>query len=303
MGIDLTLTRELLNNLSSDLDVDQIRKQWKALTPHYDIEEWMLPLPIWAKREYDLSPKAAWEQLNLDLQIIGQNEPFCIYIHIPFCSTKCGFCDSYSFKLGAHKEERILEYVDHLCNELILWSEQGNLSHRPVSTVHFGGGTPNFIGETALTKIVACCKSNFNIGPQTEWALESTVETLTPGMIRVMEELGFRRLHIGVQSLEEKVRKAIGRRKPAREVLEKIKDTLDLGWVVSVDMICGLPSQRSDTLVSDIKTLAAVGVNGISLYELLIYPNKPGTICSQPKFFFWIVFNKTRFSPMIQQGF
>jgi oxygen-independent coproporphyrinogen-3 oxidase len=91
-------------------------------------------------------------------------------------------------------------------------------------------------------------------------------------MVATMQALGYRRLHIGVQSLDEPVRQEIRRRRPVAEVLQKIEETLAMGWVVSVDMVCGLPYQTINSLVADIETLLALGVNGVSLYELLIYP-------------------------------
>jgi coproporphyrinogen III oxidase-like Fe-S oxidoreductase len=193
-------------------------------------------------------------------------------MHAPFCSSKCGYCDCYSFKLGNYKEAHIQDYTDRLCYELRLWSEQGNLRDRPVSTVHLGGGTPTFLGEAALTQIVNCCKACFAVSGETEWALESTIESLSPSMIETMHQLGYRRLHIGVESLEEPVRAAIGRRRPVAELLDRIRTTLDLGWVVSVDLVCGLPCQSLSGFVSGIQALIDVGVNGFSIYELLVYP-------------------------------
>ena len=272
MDADQRAGSEYLKILSSIVDTDYIQQQWMSLTPPYDIDRWILPLPVWAKREYNLSPLDVWQELKTELYNIDSQKPICIYIHIPFCSKKCDFCDSYSFKVGSHKEIMIQEYVDRLCDELILWSKQGNLKDRPVSTVHLGGGTPNFIGPNALEKIVSTCKENFQIAPQTEWALEATVEALSPENIEMMDKLGFTRLHIGVQSLQDNVRAVIGRRRPSVEVLEKIKYTMSLDWIVTVDLICGLPLQTVDSSAQDIQTLADAGVNGFSLYELLIYP-------------------------------
>jgi coproporphyrinogen III oxidase-like Fe-S oxidoreductase len=254
------------------INVAEIRHQWLALSPPYDVNNWLLPLPVWGHRNYDHSGAEAWEQLRHDLASSNLERPFCIYLHAPFCSSKCHFCDCYSFKLGSHQEKHIQRYVDHLCYEMRLWSQQGNLSQRPVSTVHMGGGTPTFLGETAIRQIVDCCRSCFAISDNTEWALESTVESLTPTMVATMHQLGYRRLHIGVQSLQEPVRTAINRRRSAAEVLTKIQETLALGWVVSVDLVCGLPGQTLAGFVADIQQLIAAGVNGISLYELLIYP-------------------------------
>jgi coproporphyrinogen III oxidase-like Fe-S oxidoreductase len=256
----------------ADVDVTAIRQQWQSLAPPYDVEQWLLPLPVWLQRNYDDSGARAWEILQQDLTQVNVNQPFCIYLHIPFCSSKCSFCDCYSFKLGSHREEQINHYINHLCDELHLWSRQGNLSQRPVSTIHLGGGTPTFLGEKALSQIIGCCHDCFVISPHTELALESTVESLTPGMMATMHQLGFRRLHLGVQSLQEPVRAVIQRRRPVSELLARIESSLTLGWVVSIDLVCGLPLQTVAGLVADIKTLVAAGVNGFSLYELLIYP-------------------------------
>lgn len=255
-----------------EVDVEHIYQQWLALMPPYDVRQWLLPLPVWAHRPYDHSGNHAWEILCHDLTQAAPDRPFCIYLHVPFCASKCAFCDCYSFKLGSHQAHHIQQYTNHLCDELRLWSQQGNLHHRPVSTIHLGGGTPTFLGESALQQIVKCCRDCFNISPLTEWALESTAAALTPAMIVTMHQLGFRRLHVGVQSLQEAVRIAIRRCCSPTEVLYKITETLSLGWVVSVDLVCGLPHQNLADWVADIQTLVAAGVNGFSLYEFLVYP-------------------------------
>jgi anaerobilin synthase len=256
-----------------DLDTDFIRAQWQALAPPYDVERWRIPLPVWATRAYDDDDgPGAWRVLREDLLSKPASHPMCIYIHVPFCSSKCSFCDCYSFALPPRHEEHKKRYVRLLCEELALWAAQGNLGSRPVSTVHLGGGTPTYLGPELLTVLAEACRSNFNTGQHTEWALESTVEGLSPAMIGTMQELGFDRLHIGVQSLEDPVRQLIGRRRPAGEVLAKIDETLRLDWTVSVDMVSGLPLQTIPSFRRDISTLIAAGVNGVSLYELLIYP-------------------------------
>jgi coproporphyrinogen III oxidase-like Fe-S oxidoreductase len=254
------------------VDISTIRQQWLALSPAYAVDKWLLPLPLWAQRNYDHNGPQAWQILQEQLGAARPIRPFCIYIHVPFCSSKCHFCDCYSFKLGTHQERHFTRYTRQICQELCLWSQQGNVARRPISTVHLGGGTPTFPGPRYLTEIVETCRRQFNTSEQTEWALESTVESLTDEMIRTMHELGFRRLHLGVQSLQEPVRQAIKRRRPVAEVLQTIEKTLSLGWVVSVDLVCGLPHQTLAGWVNDIQQLVNAGVNGLSLYELLIYP-------------------------------
>jgi coproporphyrinogen III oxidase-like Fe-S oxidoreductase len=270
----MALTRfdDFFTPVRDKLDIETIRQEWQTLGPAYNINQWLLPLPLWCQRPFEHSGELAWDIVCHDLQHSTTDRPFCIYLHVPFCSSKCGFCDSYSFKLGAHIDARMDGYVERLCDELQLWSERGTLSQRRVSTVHLGGGTPTFLTPVALTKLVNCCQSQFMITPDTEWALESTVSELTPCMIETMHELGFRRLHIGVQSMDDLVRQAIGRRSPTTDVLDVIQSTRALGWIVSVDLICGLPYQTLASFIAGIESLIDAGVNGFSLYELLIYP-------------------------------
>jgi coproporphyrinogen III oxidase-like Fe-S oxidoreductase len=255
-----------------EVDVEGIRRRWLALEPPYMVDDWTLPLPVWAKRGYTETGAEAWDILHHQLYGNTALNPLCVYLHIPFCSSKCGFCDSYSFKLGRRKGQHINEYVSLLEQELHVWSQRGNLSQRPVTTVHFGGGTPSFMGVEPFSRIVAGCREYLSIMPETEWALESTVTHLGPEMLACLHELGFRRLHLGVQTLEDLVRKHIGRRQTAEKVLAKTAEIVEMGWVVSVDLICGLPDQTLEGFLEGIKALWEAGVHGFSLYELLIYP-------------------------------
>lgn len=255
-------------SLGPGLDLEAIRREWLALGPPYHIVDRRLPLPVWARRGLNESGEQAWDTLGQDIGRLNPARPFCTYVHIPFCATKCSFCDCYSYRLGQHQGRYIQAYIGLLEQEMNLWSRLGGLAHRPVSTVHLGGGTPTFLGENALGRLVASCHEHFDVGAQTEWALESTTSELTDEMFLLLDRLGFTRLHIGVQSLQDRVRQDINRREPASVVLDKIARAVTWGWVVSVDLIYGLPGQSLEGLLNDIQTLAAAGVDGFSLYEL-----------------------------------
>lgn len=263
---------DFFQNAPPILDLPAIRSQWLALGSGYDVNKWRLPVPVWAQRPFEDNGSQAWEIVKNELVAEDPYRGLVIYLHVPFCTSKCGFCDSYSFKLGNHREERMDEYVERLCYEIHLWSQQGNLCLRPVSTVHLGGGTPAFLGEKRMAKLACTIRNHFAIASSTEWALESTVESLGPSMISTLHNLGFRRLHIGVQSMEENVRGEIGRRCSREEVMNAVERTLRQGWVVTVDLLCGLPFQTLEGYLSGIQDLLGAGVDGFSIYELLIYP-------------------------------
>ncbi len=254
------------------LEPSRIERDWLALRDAYDVNRWKLPLPFWGQRGYDDSGSQAWETAQIEASACPGDRPLSMYLHVPFCSSKCGFCDSYSFALSPSRQAEKEAYVDRLCSELALWGRTHSLTCRPVTTVHLGGGTPTYLGEELLSRLVYTCMDLYGTGPQTEWALELNTTSLTPGMIARLQALGFRRLHLGVQSLEDGVRRVSGRRQPSAAVLDVIGQALQLGWVVSVDLIVGLPGQTLPGVLSGIQALIDLGVHGFSLYELLIYP-------------------------------
>lgn len=250
------------------LDVETIRREWLALRPPFDPLERRPPVPVWARRGLTESGPQAWDTLKGLLAQASPLRPFCIYVHIPFCGRKCAFCDCYSFHLARQSQHHIDQYVDLLVQEVELWARQGMLSRRPVSTVHFGGGTPTFLGIAPFTRLVERSRAAFATSSATEWALETTSFEFDPPMQAALEGLGFTRLHLGVQSLEEPVRQAIGRLEPAKVVLEKIASAVHRGWIASVDLIVGLPGQTLAGVYADLQRLIDSGVDGFSVYEL-----------------------------------
>jgi coproporphyrinogen III oxidase-like Fe-S oxidoreductase len=254
------------------LDPAALAKQRRMLAPAYDVERWVLPLARWALRRYDHDGATAWEMLRRQVATAPGARPMCVYLHVPFCSSRCRFCDSYSFRVSADHELLMRDYVGRMVTEIELWAALGTLGERPVSTVHLGGGTPTHLGAELLAELCATCRDVLAIDGNTEWALESTVHGLTPDVVAAMTQCGFRRLHLGVQTLQDDVRAAIGRVSAARDVLAAIAAAHDRGWIVSADVVCGLPGQGLVTFAQDLLRLISAGVDGVSLYELLIYP-------------------------------
>lgn len=259
---------QLFRSAPAEIDVEAIRREWLALKRPYRVDDRRLPLPVWARRGFTETGEQAWAVLRRDVGRIELARPFCIYVHIPFCASRCSFCDCYSFRLNRHRARHIEAYLALLAQEMRLWSRLGTLACRPVSTVHFGGGTPTFLGEEPFGRLLQNLRKNFHTGPQTECALESTSSELTDEMFSSLDSLGFTRLHVGVQSLQDDVRRTINRREPAAVVLEKIARAVAMDWVVSVDLILGLPGQTLEGALDDVKALEAAGVDGFSLYEL-----------------------------------
>ena len=232
---------------------------------------WM-PRPLWAVRPYDHNGIEAWEKISEIQFSYRHNDPYCIYIHIPFCRSRCGYCDCYAFPLTKNEQRHIQQYTDALVQEIEMWGAQESLKERMVSTVHFGGGTPLMLGPMNLNRIISALKRNFCISGETELAFETTSSMLTEEIFITLNQMGFTRIHIGVQSLQEDVRKKIGRLESPEIVLEKIRFAVRCGWIVSTDVIIGLPCYGIHGILSDLNSLVECGVEGFSIYELVQSP-------------------------------
>jgi radical SAM protein with 4Fe4S-binding SPASM domain len=265
------LVKSYLCEAPSSVDVDAILHQWEAVKTRYNIELHRMPSPIWAERGFEHHGFEAWQQVTYAIQSSDAQSPMAIYIHIPFCDRKCGFCDCHALPLGKQNRQETEEtYVRILLNEIQAWAAIPPLSRRPVSTIHFGGGTPNYLSPALFARILDECRAQFTITAETEFALESTSSLLTTDHLTWLRTLGFSRLHVGIQTLEEPLRKTIGRREPAAIVLEKLVQAIEMDFITSVDVIYGLPGQTLPGLLCTLEQLVTTRIHGVSLYQLNI---------------------------------
>lgn len=259
-----------LSEAPSCINREAILEQWKKVTKFFKIQKRELPSPIWVHRGFEHDGFQAWKILSEEVLAQGKNTPISIYIHVPFCDRRCFFCDCYSLPMGTKNRELEIKFEKALLEEIRFWSEIPFFKNRTVTTVHFGGGTPNYLSPHIFKKIIDTCWNHFGITEKTEWALESTSSLLTPEHLEQLWSWGFRRLHVGVQTLEDPVRKLIGRRESSEKVIEKLRHALKMGFIVSVDIIYGLPSQTLQGLVDTLKILVSIGIHGFSLYSLQV---------------------------------
>lgn len=253
-----------------EIDPGAVFHAWQALSPGYVVETRRPPVPVWARRPYSENGNAAWQALREDLAAADPGKAMCLYVHVPFCEEKCAFCDCYSFRLHSHVDAHVHRYVDTLRQEIALWSSLDRLKNRPISTVHFGGGTPVFLGPVEFRRLVEAIREAFPNHLAAEWALETTSSALTPEIIETLAGLGFTRIHIGAQTLADPIRALLRRRETGAAVLQKIAPLAARGMVVSVDLLYGLPRQSLENFLADIRRLADYGVDGFSLYPLQI---------------------------------
>jgi anaerobilin synthase len=260
------------------IDAEAVWREFRSLPPQYAVKSRRPPVPVWARRSFSEGGEAAWEMIQHDLAETENAPAMCVYLHIPFCVEKCTFCDCYSFRLRSNAARQIAAYSAALMKEIEVWGRSSNVKRRPVSTVHFGGGTPLSIGVQPFREIVEQIGSLLNISPATEWALETTSSALDESTFELLERQGFSRIHVGVQSLADPVRTLLHRQESASQVLEKIRYAVGKGWIVSVDLIYGLPQQSLESLVADVRLLAQNGVDGFSLYPLQVSSRNRGIL-------------------------
>jgi coproporphyrinogen III oxidase-like Fe-S oxidoreductase len=194
------------------------------------------------------------------------NKPYCIYIHIPFCPNKCNYCALYTFAVKENQKEIFDTYLDMIKISLATHPNAGRL--QPPATVHFGGGTPLSIGLKRFSILVNLLRGAFSDSRECEWAIETTTSSINQHTITVLQELGVRRLHLGIQTLDNEIRKKIGRREPAKQAIKKINILQDSGFLLSVDLIIGFENSTEKILQHDLECLYENGIRIFSFCEL-----------------------------------
>jgi oxygen-independent coproporphyrinogen-3 oxidase len=178
-------------------------------------------------------------------------EPLSIYVHIPFCTLKCSYCDFNSY---AGLEELVEPYVDALIAEMGLWSRYAR--GRPVATVFFGGGTPSLLPIPQVERIVSAMRDRFTVAAEAEVTLEANPGTVDGEYLRRLLALGVNRLSLGVQSFHDDELTALDRIHSAAEAEEAYRWAREAGFRrVNLDLIYGLPYQTPESFG---RTLARV---------------------------------------------
>lgn len=262
--------RRLLAGADEFIDTNETLALWEAVRHRFAIECRALPPPLWQMRGFEDDGAKAWRHLKMRLESGMSGEALSVYVHVPFCDRRCGFCDCYSVPLPGSRREQESAFAAALLAEMDAWTDRNGLRERPVTTIHFGGGTPHWLSAAVFERIVTGLRERLLVTPATEWAIETTTSLAGPAELKELWRLGFRRLHLGVQTLEDSVRENIGRRESAAKALSKVAAALDRGFVTTADLVFGLPGQTMTGWLSGLATLADAGLDGFSLYGLQV---------------------------------
>jgi len=194
-----------------------------------------------------------------------------LYIHIPFCYTKCGYCDFYSVTDDSSREE----FVNALCTEIRLAA--GDYAfRRPVDTIYFGGGTPSLLEPAEIGKILKTVFENYTITADCEITLETNPGTVDYHKLSSFKKAGINRLSIGIQSFSDKELKFLGRIHDAKQAKEtlKIAERADFNNI-SIDLIYALPGQSLASWKKSLKTALEFPPQHLSAYNLIFEPGTP----------------------------
>lgn len=189
-----------------------------------------------------------------------------LYVHIPFCMSKCSYCSFIS--RGATKDE-IEEYFKFLNVQII--AESAMVKDRTVATIYFGGGTPSFVDEKYIVQTMNTLRQYYNIDKDAEITIECNPCSVTVNKLKAYKRVGVNRISFGVQSLNDDCLKIIGRKHNRLIALDAIKTAQKIGFVnISADLLIGIPNQTQNMLIKDIKTLSNLGIKHISAYMLML---------------------------------
>lgn len=197
--------------------------------------------------------------------------PVSLYVHIPFCSTKCPYCAFYSRKPGIGDVSRFLESIGREISILVrLWGKKPE-----VRTAFIGGGTPTLLGPDHWARLVSLLESSFSFLPGAEITVEANPGSISPEHLHIWKEWRITRVSLGVQSLNDDELRLLGRPHDSRQSLEAMASIRNAGFSLSADLLFGLPLQNLGTWNSNLEGVLSAGVEHLSIYQLTLEPATP----------------------------
>ena len=198
-------------------------------------------------------------------------KPLGIYVHVPFCRSKCEYCDFYSLGGGLNQEsmdlylQAVLTHIKEAAQRAVGYS---------VDTVYFGGGTPSFFGAQGLIRILAEIDRRFLLEKGAEITLEANPDTVDAQELAKLRRAGFNRISIGVQCDDDAILKALGRPHTYKQAQMAVSQARRVGFTnVSVDLMFGLPNQSRENWMNTLRNVMALKADHISCYGLKVEPN------------------------------
>jgi len=198
--------------------------------------------------------------------------PLSIYLHIPFCNTVCYYCACNKVVTKDHGKS--IEYLQALDREAGLISERLT-GIRTVEQLHVGGGSPTFLDNDQLRQLMAIITRRFSLAAGAEVGVEVDPRGTPPDKVRVLRELGFNRISIGVQDFDPQVQKAVNRLQSFEMTQQTVEAARDAGFKsINLDLIYGLPRQTRDTFATTLDKVLVLSPERIALYHYAHLPER-----------------------------
>lgn len=189
-------------------------------------------------------------------------EPAGLYVHLPYCRSRCGYC---AFVVTTDESSRE-EYLDALGREAALVA--GEATHVRFDSLYLGGGTPSLLPEPHLAKLLGELQRRFAFDAGTEVTLEANPEDVSDEAVSAWKRAGVNRISVGVQSLEDRELSAVGRRHAADRARGAVAALAASGLSISADLILGLPDQTRASFRASVDWIARAGIHHVSIYLL-----------------------------------
>lgn len=195
-----------------------------------------------------------------------------LYLHIPFCSAICPYCDFAVLTGGPEKRAR---FVEHLLAEIRMWGADREL-FPGIDTVYFGGGTPSALAPEQIGPILETARENLSIQEDAWIFFEANPEDVTPESARAWRDLGVHMLSLGIQSFDAEALRFLGRRHTPAEARRSVEIARAAGFeIVSIDLIYGLPEQAPDVWRRTLTEAVALRPDHLSCYQLTFHEGTP----------------------------
>ncbi|MFI6389653.1 radical SAM family heme chaperone HemW [Nonomuraea sp. NPDC050540] len=198
--------------------------------------------------------------------------PFGFYVHVPFCVTRCGYCDFNTYtaaELGPGASHR--DYADTAIDEVRLARRVLGTADLPVETVFLGGGTPTLLPAGDLARILAAIDEEFGLRPGAEVTTEANPESVDPEYLAELRAGGFNRISFGMQSAREHVLKVLDRHHTPGRAAQAVREARQAGFAhVNLDLIYSTPGESDDDWRASLEAAIAAGPDHVSAYSLIV---------------------------------
>lgn len=216
-----------------------------------------------------------WPESNLLRPQRSPSDTFHAYVHVPFCTVRCGYCDFNTYTQQEMPGVAMADFHKHLMEEIRFSRkvlEGSNLSQPPLSSIFFGGGTPSLFSPEQISSILQELRDCFGFEADCEITLEANPESTTKAGLTGLRAAGVNRISVGVQSFDSVVLRVLDRQHDSELVRSAVESAKELGFRTSIDLIFGAPGESLDSWKVTVSKALELETNHISAYSLIVEP-------------------------------